>query len=144
MHVLGQRTEVNIPDVKKIDAYLDLVNVNLPILLADLFVSYLHRIHGGHRVPKVLRGKGCGFHVEALLRKLRNLSLVHPFLLECAEGPLLDCVLDFRWTKTKVSCSMPSLTEEGLLFATAPSLVRFAACSFAPCIVSAQHRACEP
>ena len=86
----------NIPEIKRLDAYLDLVNVNPPILLAHLLVSYLHRIHGSHRVPEVLRRKSCGFHVEALLHKLSNLSLVHPFLLERAEGSLLDCVLSFR------------------------------------------------
>lgn len=74
-------------------AYLNLVDVNLAVLLAQFLVRLLHRVHGRHGVPQVLRSKSRGFHVESLLAELSELVLVHTLLLESAKSAFLDGIL---------------------------------------------------
>ena len=62
--------------------YLDLVNINLPILLLELLVRDFHRIECSHRIAQVLRSERGTLHIERLLHKLIELRLVHLLLLE--------------------------------------------------------------
>ena len=49
---------------------LNLVNIDLAVLLPYLLICTLHGVNSRHRVAQVISDKGCGLHVEYLLRKL--------------------------------------------------------------------------
>jgi hypothetical protein len=76
-------------------AHLNLTDVNLAVLLAELLVRLRHRVERHHGVAQVLRRERGALDVEGLLRELRELRLVHALLLERAQGALLDRVLIF-------------------------------------------------
>lgn len=72
---------------------LDLININLSVLLSHLLISGLHCIKGGHGIPQIISRYGRGFHIERLLRQLSYLFLVEPFLPNCPQSTLLNCIL---------------------------------------------------
>lgn len=95
-------------------AHLDLVNIDLSILFAQLLVRLRHRVQRHHGVAEVLCGEGSAFDVEGLLGELRELRLVHALLFEGAQSPLLDRVLIKSAKPAKPSWfSIQSVLEEG-------------------------------
>ena len=70
---------------------LDLIHIHFPILLLQLLIRKLHRIHTHHHISQILRREHRALHVERLLRELVELRFVQLFLLQQAQAPSLEC-----------------------------------------------------
>lgn len=84
-------------------AHLDLVDVELAVLLLELFVGRLHRIDRRHRVSQILGRDRRLLHVEGLLLQLPDLALVQLLLFQDAQCPLLHRGLQSEKTPREIS-----------------------------------------
>jgi len=71
-------------------SHLNLIHIHLPILLLQLLIRKLHRIHTHHHIPQILRSKHRALHIKRLLRELVELRFVQLFLLQQAQATLLQ------------------------------------------------------
>lgn len=123
LHILLGQSEVRWGSLKTLPesfryghcAHLDLANVDLAVLLAQVLVRLRHGVKRHHGIAQVLRRERGALDVEGLLRELGELRLVHALLLEGAQGPLLDRVLTIHGIQaihTETDVITVSLREE--------------------------------